>query len=445
MAIRVALSHKTRYRYERDVWLSPQVVRLHPAPHCRTPVPSYSLKVVPKDHFINWQQDPYSNRLARLVFPKKTREFSVEVDLVAELTVINPFDFFLENYAEQFPFRYDPVLARELAPYLEGTAPGPRLSALVREVRQEKIRTVDYLVSLNRRIQEGRRYVIRLEPGIQGPEESLGKQSGSCRDSAWLMVQLLRQLGLASRFVSGYLIQLAPDVKSLDGPSGAERDFTDLHAWAEVFIPGGGWVGMDPRRVSGGEGHLPLACSPIRNRRHITAPTRWMTRRSRRRIRTYGASRTRDQVRFRFCDVSHPHPRGPRHRPYSDGQWGTSGLGARVDQILQEGDVRLTMGGEPTFVSVDDMDGDEWNSLALGPAKRRLAGILFRRLAERFAKGPLLHFGQGKWYPGEPLPRWALGCFWRKDGEPIWRDPSLIANDSRPIGATAELSSGPLV
>jgi len=220
MGIRIALNHKTRYHYAKPVWLSPHVVRLRPAPHCRTPVVSYSLKVVPAEHFINWQQDPYSNRLARLIFPKKTAEFSVEVDLVADLTVTNPFDFFLEKYAEEYPFRYDPILARELVPYLETAPVGPLLQGLIHGLRKEKLRMVDYLVYLNQQVHDRVKYIIRLEEGIQTPEETLALRSGSCRDSAWLFVQLLRNLGLAARFVSGYLIQLAPDVKSLDGPSG---------------------------------------------------------------------------------------------------------------------------------------------------------------------------------------------------------------------------------
>src|ERR1700685_2568625 len=262
MSIRVALNHKTLYRYTRPVWLSPHVVRLRPAPHCRTPIPSYSLKVTPADHFINWQQDPYSNHLARLVFPEKTTEFSVEVDLVADMTVINPFDFFLEKYAEEIPFQYDPVVRRELSPYLKRRRVGPKMEALICESRKEKIRTNDFLVDVNRRIQNRIKYLIRMEPGIQSPEKTLTLGSGSCRDSAWLLVQLLRNLGLAARFVSGYLIQLTPDVKSLDGPSGTDRDFTDLHAWTEVYLPGGGWVGLDPTSgLLAGEGHIPLACS----------------------------------------------------------------------------------------------------------------------------------------------------------------------------------------
>ncbi|MDB5293294.1 MAG: transglutaminase domain protein, partial [Phycisphaerales bacterium] len=262
MAIRVALNHKTSYRYARPVWLSPQVLRLRPAPHCRTPVLSYSLSIKPEGHFINWQQDPYGNRLARLVFPKQTRSFSVEVDLIAELTVINPFDFFVDKDAENYPFKYDAVLSRELIPYLEADSAGLKLLEYVARVRKENVRTVDYLVELNHRLSKEIKYLIRLEPGIQKPEETLSLLSGSCRDSSWLLVQILRHLGLAARFVSGYLIQLVPDVKSLDGPSGAERDFTDLHAWAEVYLPGAGWVGLDPTSgLLAGEGHIPLACS----------------------------------------------------------------------------------------------------------------------------------------------------------------------------------------
>jgi uncharacterized protein (DUF2126 family)/transglutaminase-like putative cysteine protease len=427
MAIRVALNHQTTYRYDRLVSLAPHVIRLRPAPHCRTPIVSYSLKVQPEEHFLNWQQDPYSNYLARLVFQTPARELHVEVDLVAELTVINPFDFFVEEYAEKYPFTYEPVLARELIPYLETQPAGPRLLALLAEVRRRDLRTVDYLVEINARLQRMLRYVIRMEPGIQAPEETLTRLSGSCRDSGWLLVQLLRHLGLAARFVSGYLIQLTADVKALDGPSGPAADFTDLHAWAEVYLPGAGWIGLDPTSgLLAGEGHLPLACAadPI-TAAPITGSFTWFKN---------GGVAADDEVHQEFSfhmAVQRVHEDPRVTKPYTEEQWQEiEALGHRIDDELTAGDVRLTMGGEPTFVSIDDMEGEEWNFTAMGPNKRRLAGVLLKRLRDRFAPGGLLHHGLGKWYPGESLPRWALGCYWRKDGESIWHDPGLVADET---------------
>jgi uncharacterized protein (DUF2126 family)/transglutaminase-like putative cysteine protease len=416
MGIHVALSHSTRYRYDRLVSLSPHIVRLRPAPHCRTPVISYSLKVQPGTHFLNWQQDPHGNYLARAVFPEKTREFRVDVDLVVELSVINPFDFFLEPSAETYPVAYEPWLAKDLAPYLDAAPAGSNLCDVLKRIDRRPRRTVEFLVDLNRQISKDIGYVIRLEPGVQTPEETLALGRGSCRDSGWLLVQLLRHLGLAARFVSGYLIQLVPDVKSLDGPSGAAADFTDLHAWAEVYLPGAGWVGLDPTSgLLAGEGHLPLAATP---EPFSAAPVSGSVDEC--------TSTLEHEMQVRRI---HESPRVTK--PYSDEQWREiDALGRRVDEALGARDVRLTMGGEPTFVSIDDMEGDEWNTTALGETKRERAGVLLRRLKQRFAPGGLLHFGQGKWYPGESLPRWALGCWWRRDGEAIWRDDRLIADET---------------
>jgi uncharacterized protein (DUF2126 family)/transglutaminase-like putative cysteine protease len=441
MAIRAALNHKTFYRFARPVWLSPHVLRLRPAPHCRTPVLSYSLKVSPRDHFINWQQDPYSNRLARLVFPKQTRELNIEVDLVAEMTVINPFDFFLDKEAEQYPFKYDATLGRELAPYLEALPPGPKLTELIHQSRREKIRTVDFLVELNTRLQKLVKYLIRMEPGVQTPEKTLTTLSGSCRDSAWLLVQLARHLGLAARFVSGYLIQLKPDVKSLDGPSGTDKDFTDLHAWAEVYIPGGGWIGLDPTSgLLAGEGHIPLACaadpttaSPVTG--FFSFDDEAIVQADPEDGAAHGDGR-KDEFHFSMS-VTRIQEEARVTKPYTEEQWAQIvAMGQQVDAHLRHGDVRLTMGGEPTFVSVDDMDGAEWNSDAVGPHKYELADNLFRRLRDRFAPGGFLHHGQGKWYPGESLPRWAMGLYWRKDGQPIWNNKSLVADETHPTGCT---------
>jgi uncharacterized protein (DUF2126 family)/transglutaminase-like putative cysteine protease len=444
MSIHIALHHKTHYKYDRLVNLGPQVVRLRPAPHSRTRILSYSLKISPEKHFINWMQDPQANYSARLVFDQPTKEFCVEVDLVAEMAVFNPFDFFLEPQAEKFPFAYDPALDHELAPFQRKCWLTPQFTKYLTAIRKDvlgevkrrtkkerlevpqkdKPRTIDFLVAVNQLLWKDIKYTIRLEPGVQTPEESLTKMSGSCRDSAWLLCQLLRHCGLASRFVSGYLLQLKPDVKSLDGPSGAEKDFTDLHAWTEVYLPGGGWIGLDPTSgLLAGEGHIPLACTPDPS---SAAPI----------------SGALDECE---CEFSHEMNvtrvyESPRVTlPYTDEQWKSiESLGHAIDDDLKKGDVRLTMGGEPTFVSIDDPDGPEWNFTAVSHKKRTLSGDLIKRLRKKFAPGSLLHYGQGKWYPGEQLPRYALGCYWRKDGVPIWKDDSLIADEAKDYGHGAK-------
>ncbi len=423
MSIRVALHHKTEYRYDRLVQLGPQVVRLRPAPHSRTPIHSHSLRIEPSDHFLNWQQDPQGNFLARLVFPNRTRKFSVEVDLVADMTVINPFDFFLEPYAELFPFSYEEAQTVELRPFLETSAArGDKFEKYLRTVDTRQRKTIDFLVDINRKLQHDISYLIRMEPGVQTPEETLARGSGSCRDSAWLLIALLRRLGLASRFVSGYLIQLKPDMKPLEGPAGAAQDFTDLHAWTEVYLPGAGWVGLDPTSgLLAGEGHVPLAATPEPD---SAAPVSGIV--------------SECQVEFHHeMTITRIHEDPRVTKPYTEEEWTQiQVLGEQVDRTLLANDVRLTMGGEPTFVSIDDVDGDEWNTAAMGPNKRRLAGDLMARLRNRFAPGGLLHFGQGKWYPGESLPRWAFTCYWRTDGVALWNDTRWVADPERDYGFT---------
>jgi uncharacterized protein (DUF2126 family)/transglutaminase-like putative cysteine protease len=429
LAIQVALHHATRYTYDRPISLGPHVVRLRPAPHCRTPIRAYSLRIKPEPHFLNWQQDPFGNYQARIVFPELATELGVEVDLVAEMTTINPFDFFLEEEAEHYPFAYAAALRRDLAPYLEKGPGGKLLTDFARVVAAEDARSgrriIDVLVDINRRVMRSLRYDIRMEPGVFSPEQTLERKHGSCRDFAWLLVQTLRQLGLAARFVSGYSIQLKADEKPVDGPSGVEHDATDLHAWAEVFLPGAGWVGLDA--TSGlltGEGHIPLACTPDpETAAAVTGSYSWHQRDDDDKV---GESFTFDMSVQRIAET-------PRVTfPYTDPAWRKIvALGQAVDRELDAGDVRLTMGGEPTFVAADDPEGDEWNTAALGPTKRRYATALLHRLYDRFKPGGLLHEGQGKWYPGEPLPRWALSCYFRKDGAPIWRNPSLFQREQR--------------
>jgi uncharacterized protein (DUF2126 family)/transglutaminase-like putative cysteine protease len=417
MAITVAIEHRTAYRFDRAVTAGPHVIRLRPAPHCRTPISAYSLQIEPEGHFLNWLQDPFGNFEARLVFPDPIDHLTITVGVVADMTVINPFDFFIDEAAEHFPFAYEPALAHDLGPYLAVQPVGPLLQSWLDSVQvpaDETRRTIDHLVELNRRACKDIAYTTRMEPGVQSPERTLELALGSCRDSAWLLVQALRHQGLAARFVSGYLVQLSADQPSLDGPAGPEVDFTDLHAWAEVYIPGAGWLGLDPTSgLFAGEGHIPLAATPDPG---TAAPVTGVT--------------SVCEVTLEHANVVRRIHEDPRVTlPYSEAQWAEiDELGHAVDRRLRTNDVRLTMGGEPTFVSIDDMDGAEWNIAADGPAKRERSWTLARALAERFAPGGFVQHGQGKWYPGEPLPRWQIAIHWRGDGGVLWHDPSLLVD-----------------
>ena len=425
MTIHVAIRHKTTYRYDHPVVMEPHLFRLRPAVHSRTPIEAYSFKIKPEKHFINWQQDPFGNFVARIVFPEPVKELDVDVSIIADMTVINPFDFFVEEYAEYFPFKYDKSLRQQLTPYLQISEDGPLLKSWLKSVDRTEMKTVDFLVQLNQQLQKAIGYNIRMEPGVQTCEETLKKAIGSCRDSAWLLVQILRHLGLAARFVSGYLVQLTADQKSLDGPSGTEHDFTDLHAWTEVYVPGAGWIGLDPTSgLFAGEGHIPLACTPDPA---SAAPVS-------------GSFTGKAKVEFLFDNsVTRIHEDPRVTKPYTEAAWqDIMALGKKIDEQLRATDVRLTMGGEPTFVSIDDMDSAQWTVDADGKDKRERAEVLLRRLWQHFAPGGLLYYGQGKWYPGEQLPRWAWGCFWRSDAKPLWQETALLANATTDYGFTPQ-------
>ena len=418
MNITVALHHRTRYRYDRLVEHTPHTIRLRPAPHTRTKVLQYSQKVLPEQHFINWQQDPFSNYLARVNFPDRTDHLEVEVDLIAQMEAINPFDFFLEENAREADFRYDDETLNNLWPYLTREKTSARFGQFFDGTPRQSGSTIDFMVALNQYVESEVGYVVRMEPGVQTLDETLNNGTGSCRDSSWLLVQTLRHLGYAARFVSGYLIQLTADEAPVTGPSGPKEDFTDLHAWAEVYLPGAGWVGLDPTSgLFAGEGHIPLACTPAPS---SAAPITGAT--------------SPCEVQFDF-EMSVKRLNDPPRdtKPMDDHQWqAVMATGRAVEQRLEKNDVRLTVGGEPTFVSATDRDADEWTVAAVGPTKRDYADKLIRRLRDRFApKTGALQYGQGKWYPGEPLPRWAFELHWRGDGGPMWQDASLIANEGQ--------------
>src|SRR6516164_2979761 len=427
MSIKVALEHHTSYTFDRLVRLGPHIVRLRPAPHSRTPIEAYSLRVEPADHYINWQQDPVGNFLARLDFPSPMRRLSITVGLVADLKVVNPFDFFVDDWADKWPasseFTYPKELSDDLKPYLrpvdeDGPESGP--GELVRNwVRNFSVppdgpRTIDFLVALNGAIKAEIGYTLRMQHGVQTPDFTLRTKIGSCRDSAWLLVSILRQLGLAARFVSGYLVQLASDVKAIDGPSGPATDFTDLHAWTEVYIPGAGWIGLDPTSgLFAGEGHIPLAATP---HPATAAPIS-------------GRTEPCESVLEFSNTVTRIHEDPRVTLPYSDEAWRKiHDVGRSVDDRLAAADVRLTVGGEPTFVSVDNQVDDEWTTAADGPHKRQRASDLAARLKATWAPQGLIQRGQGRWYPGEPLPRWQIALYWRTDGRPLWTDVALLAD-----------------
>jgi uncharacterized protein (DUF2126 family)/transglutaminase-like putative cysteine protease len=420
MGTKVALNHRSQYVYGKQVALGPQVIQLRPAPHGRTPILSYSLEVTPANHLLNWQLDPQQNQVARVVSMGKTQEFVVDVDLVAELTPFNPFGFLLEPEVVEYPFAYPSDLIAELGPYLSREPAGPLLQQFLGSLSGERQGTIDFLVRLNRAIRDKVEYQTRLDHGVQICEETLEKQTGSCRDSSWLLVQALRHLGFAARFVSGYLIQLAPD----DAKAGDPHDSADLHAWAEAFLPGAGWVGFDPTSgLFAGEGHIPLMCTVTPSR---AAPI----------VGTVELS----SVDFSYSmSVRRLEDSRPHSSSITDVEWRRIGeVAKKVDGDLKKQDVRLTMGGEPTFVGLDEPESAQWNIDALGPIKRSRGLSLIRCIRARIAPGAMLLFGQGKWYPGEPLPRWALSCYWRADGVPVWENIDLIAKEDQQLNFKTE-------
>ena len=362
MTIQVALMHRTSYRFAEPAVLGPHLVRLRPAPHTRTRILGYSLEVEPAAHQLHWQQDPFGNWQARVFFLEATDRLEVTVDLLAELAVVDPFGFYVEPEASTWPFAYAPDVEDDLRPYLETEPAGPGLQALLESVPRAPAYTVTFLVELNRRLAEQIAYLVRLEPGVQTVEETLELGSGSCRDTGWLLVQLCRRLGIAARFVSGYLIQLAGDPEGADGPA---EDIPDLHAWAEVFLPGAGWIGLDPTSgLLAGEGHIPLAASP---RPDHAAPITGTAE-----LPSAGFEHAMAVTRIQ----ERPRPL----RPFVPAQWlAIEALGRAVDARVAEAGLDLALGrGEAPVMATDwerTVAALEGQHAERGPLTYRLDGL----------------------------------------------------------------------
>ncbi|MBZ0189656.1 MAG: transglutaminase family protein [Candidatus Obscuribacterales bacterium] len=405
------IQHITKYTYEKPVSLGPHVVRLRPAAHAKADILSYSLSIEPECQ-IRWHYDPWNNQTARLSFPPDFigSELTITVDTTIETRPVNPFDFFVENWCESLPFQYPASLADELSPFLKSPQGGALFKKFTKE-HPPQGGFIDYLVDVNKIVSEKIAYVVREETGIQESEQTLSLQSGSCRDSAVLLMDVYRSAGLAARFASGYLLQ-ALEPEDADKSKEKHRVQLDLHAWAEVYVPGAGWVGLDA--TSGmlcGEEHIPLACAatPLE-----AAPV----------------TGTASSVASKFETFSEAVKLGLEvepERPYTESDWRRIlECGQAVDASLLKSGVELTSGGEPTWTTDDMSNLPEWSTQALGEKKWLKAARLFVGLSKRFADGVLPIVGAGKLYPHETSPRWALTLLWRKDEEPIWLNQDLI-------------------
>ena len=433
--MRLLLQHRTHYGYDRPAALGPHTVRLRPANHAKARVEAYALHVEPSSCRLQWQQDPAGNHAARISFGagERVRELDLLVEMAIDVRPVNPFDFFVDARCERMPFQYPGELTADLSPYFDTSDPAYATGSLFRQfvagvpVREK---TVDHVVALNQAVHRRLRYVIREESGVWTPEQTLLEGRASCRDSAVLLVAALRSSGLAARFVSGYLVQLTDEGMIPDEPRGVSRDVVDLHAWAEVFLPGAGWIGLDA--TSGllcGEGHIPLACTA---RPSAAAPTDG----------TSDVPAVEVAFEMKVGRLGHePRPTSP----FPEETWTELlAAGDRVDAALATAGVALTVGGEPTFTSRLHPAAPEWNGDALGKTKWDQGVAFIEALRERLAPGGVIMHRYGKHYPGESLPRWALDILARRDGVPlasarsaIARGPSSLADARRFIDALA--------
>ena len=412
--MRVLVTHTSRYQYDGPTKFGPHTIRLRPADHAAARIESYRL-VIETEHRLHWQRDPHGNHIARVTFPRDVTPdaLPITVELTVDISPKNPFDFFVDDRARTVPFTYPDGLHDELAPFLRehpSYAMGPLCDEFFATLPASGD-IVDVLVECNRLVAARVNYVIRNEPGIWTPEQTLAEGRGSCRDSATLLIAALRQRGIAARFASGYLIQLADEGMIPDEPRGVSFDVVDLHAWVEAYVPGAGWIGLDATSgLLAGEGHIPLACTAVPS---SAAPV--------------DGTSDRAAIALQFATTITRLGFEPRvTAPIDEHTWqALLSSGDAADAALLAQGLYVTVGGEPTFNSRVEADLPEWCGEALGPSKWQRGLALAERLRAALAPGGVLVHRMGKHYPGESMPRWALDICARRDGVALWPERTL--------------------
>ena len=406
---RFAISFQTAIAFERRVRLSTHWARLRPAPHTRAAIAAYTLAIDAEPHFINWVRDPFENYLARLDFHEPLQRIALNMELVLDLTPVNPFDFLLENDFSHYPLTYSEQLHKELIPYLYLPVAGSQMDSWLSSLKPTSGYLLDTLSDLNQQVHESLKFEGVTSPGPVNIDTVLSRRTGSAWEIAWLLTLGLRHFGLAARFVSGlYLFQSSSD---------EIPDHGALHAWSEVFLPGAGWVGLDPANgILTTEGYIPLATAPD--------PLRALPL-----VGYFEACNYHEQQQVQVSRLT-PHL-STQH--VSDAQWHDMGVVARhVDKLLDRENIQAASAPSLSFVASAYANDPEWSIQAMGGSKRNYAENLLSRLSQRLAPGIVVQAGQGEWFSGEPLPRWRLYGLYRRDGVACWQDPRwLAANNER--------------